>query len=58
MVFLYGIILTTRAKVGMIQENDNIVDEVNCKDEAKQFAQCKKITCYKSQLMFYHEFVC
>ena len=45
MVFLYGIILTTRAKVGMIQENYGIINEVNCKVEAKQFAQFKKIIC-------------
>ena len=45
MVFLYGIILTMRAKVGMMQENYDIIDEVNCKVEVKQFAQCKKITC-------------
>ena len=44
-VFLYGIILTMRAKVGMLQENYDIIDEVSCKVEAKQFAQCKKITC-------------
>ena len=51
MVFLYGIILTVRAKVGMMQENYGIriKDEVNCKVEAKQFAQFKKIICYKSQ---------
>ena len=48
MVFSYGMILTTRAKVGMIQQNYDIIDQVNCKVEAKQFAQCKKITCYKS----------
>ena len=53
MVFLYGMILTTRAKVGMIQENYDIIDEVNCKVEAKQFAQCKKITCYKSNFSLY-----
>ena len=34
-----------RAKVGMIQENYDILDEVSCKVEVKQFAQCKKITC-------------
>ena len=43
-MFLNGVILP-KAKVGMIQENDDIIDEVNCKVEAKQFAQCKKITC-------------
>ena len=52
MVFLYGIILTMRAKVGMIQENYGIIDEVNCKVEAKQFAQFKKIICWKSQSKF------
>ena len=45
MVLLYGIILTVRAKVGMIQENYGFIDEVNCKVEAKQFAQFKKIVC-------------
>ena len=44
-MFLYGIILTMRAKVGMIQENYDIIDEVSCKAEVKKFAQCKKITC-------------
>ena len=44
-MFLYGIILTVKAKVGMIQENYGIVDDVNCKVEAKQFAQFKKIIC-------------
>ena len=44
-MFLYGIILTMRAKVGMIQENYGIVDAVNCKVQAKQFAQFKKIIC-------------
>ena len=34
-----------RAKVGMIQENYDILDEVGCKVEVKQFAQCKKIIC-------------
>ena len=34
-----------RTTVGMIQENYDIIDEVNRKVEAKQFAQCKKITC-------------
>ena len=33
MVFLFGIILT-REKVGMTQENDDMIDEVNCKVEA------------------------
>ena len=33
-----------RAKVWMIQENYDIVDEVSCKVETKQSAQCKKIT--------------
>ena len=51
-MFLYGIILTTRSKVGMIQENYDIIDEVNCTVEAKQSAQCNKITCYKSQSKF------
>ena len=45
MVFLYGIILTMRAKVGMIQENYGMINEVNGKVEAKQFAQFKKIIC-------------
>ena len=45
MVFLSGIILTMRAKVGIIQENYDIIDDVNCKVEAKQFAQCKKTIC-------------
>ena len=45
MVFLYSIILTMKAKVGMIQENYGVVDEVKCKVEAKQFAQFKKIIC-------------
>ena len=48
MVFLYGIILTMRAKVGMMQENYGIIDGVNCKVEEKQFAQFKKIICRKS----------
>ena len=52
MVSLYGMILTTRARVGMIQQNYDIIDEVNCKVEAKQFAQFKKIICYKSQFKF------
>ena len=29
--------------MGVIQENYGIIDEVNCKVEAKQFAQFKKI---------------
>ena len=45
MVFSYGIILTMRAKVGMMQENYDIIDEVSCKVEVKQFAQYKKIIC-------------
>ena len=45
MVFLYGIILTMRAKVGMMQENYDIIDEVSFKVEVKQFEQCKKKTC-------------
>ena len=52
MAFLYCIILTAKAKVGMIQENYDIIDEANRKVEAKQFAQYKKITCYKSQPKF------
>ena len=51
-MFLYAIMLTMRAKVGMIQEDYDIIGEVNCKVEPKQFAQCKKITCYKSQSKF------
>ena len=45
MVFFYGIILTMRGKEGMIQESYGIVDEVNCKVEAKQFAQFMEIIC-------------
>ena len=44
-MFFYGIILTMRANLGMIQENYGIVDEVNCKVQAKQFAQFKEIIC-------------
>ena len=51
-MFFYGIILTMRAKVGMIQESYGIVDEVNCKVEAKQFAQFKEIICWKSHSKF------
>ena len=43
MVFLYGIVLTLRAKVNL--KKYDIIDEVSCKVEVKQFAQCKKITC-------------
>ena len=35
MLLLYGIILTMRAKAGMIQENYDIIDEVNCKSLGK-----------------------
>ena len=34
--------------MGIIQESYSIVDEVNCKVEAKQFAQFKEIICLKS----------
>ena len=44
-MFSYGIILTMRAKVGLIQENYGIINEVNCKVEAEQFAQFKKTIC-------------
>ena len=39
MVFLYGMILTTTAKVGTIQENDNVIGEVNLRIKAKRFTR-------------------
>ena len=34
-----GMILTTRAKLGMITENYNAIDDVNLRAEAKRFTQ-------------------
>ena len=42
MVFLYGIILTMRAKVGMMQENYDIIDEVSCKVEVNNLHNARK----------------
>ena len=51
-MLLDGMILTTRAKVGMIQQYYDMIDEVSRRVEVKQFAQRKKITFYKSQSKF------
>ena len=57
MVLFNGMIFTTRANVGMIQQNYDVINEVSRNVEAKRFAQCKKITCSKSWSKFSLHFV-
>ena len=45
--------------MGMMQENDDIIDEVSCKDEENNFTMQENNMSQSSvQLMFYHELVC
>ena len=37
MVLFYGMVLTTRTKVGMMRQNYNMIDGINFRAEAKQF---------------------
>ena len=46
LVVFYGRVLTIRTKVGMIQQNNNVIDGGNLRTEVKQIThgQCKVLT--------------
>ena len=60
MVLLYGMILTTRAKVGTMQQNYNVIGEVNLTGKAKGFTHkmiqqkniMSKILVYAANVIF------